>query len=121
MLTQVDADRHSLTMMEGICGHRTDPDKAIEKADGCVYTRSGQKRQRKTTQGWDLLIRWKDGSESWQKLKDMKESHPIDTTEYAKARGITDEPAFAWWVPYTLRKRDVILSAVKSRIRKTTH
>jgi hypothetical protein len=26
-----------------------------------------------------------------------------------------------WWVPYTLRKRDVILSAVKSRIRKTTH
>ena len=56
MLTQVDADRHSLTMMEGICGHRTDPDKAIEKADGYVYTRSGQKRQRKTTQGWDLLI-----------------------------------------------------------------
>ena len=70
---------------------------------------------------WDLLIRWKDGSESWQKLKDMKESHPIDTAEYAKARGIADEPAFAWWVPYTLRKRDVIMSAVKSRIRKTTH
>lgn len=121
MLTQVDADGHSLTMMEGIVGHRKHPDKAIEKADGFVYTKSGQKRQRKTTQGWDLLIRWKDGSESWQKLKDMKESHPIDAAEYAKARGIADEPAFAWWIPYTLRKRDVILSAVKSRIRKTTH
>ena len=32
--------------------------------------------------------------------------------------GISDEPAFEWWVPYTLRKRDFILAAVKSRIRK---
>ena len=41
--------------------------------------------------------------------------------EYAKLRGISDEAAFAWWVPFTLRKRDIILSTVKSRIRKTTH
>ena len=51
----------------------------------------------------------------------MKESHPIKVAEFAKARGIANEPAFEWWVPYTLRKRDVILAAVKSRIRKTTH
>jgi hypothetical protein len=51
----------------------------------------------------------------------MKESHPVEVAEFAKARGIDGEPAFVWWVPYTLRKRDVILSAVKSRIRKTTH
>lgn len=54
-------------------------------------------------------------------MKDMKESHPVETAEFAKARGISDEPAFAWWVPYTLRKRDVILSAVKSHVRRTTH
>ena len=51
----------------------------------------------------------------------MKESNPVEVAEFAKARGIDDEPAFAWWVPYTLRKRDVILSAVKSRVRKMTH
>ena len=51
----------------------------------------------------------------------MKESHPVDLAEYTRARGISDEAAFAWWVPYTLRKRDIILSAVKHRIRKTTH
>ena len=66
-------------------------------------------------------MQWKDGSESWVPLKDLKESHPVDLAEYAKARGISDEPAFAWWVPYTMRKRDIILSAVKSRLRKTTH
>jgi hypothetical protein len=42
-------------------------------------------------------------------------------SEFSKARGIADDPAFIWWVPYTLRKRDIILSAVRSRIRKTTH
>ena len=45
----------------------------------------------------------------------------METAEYARARGISNEPAFAWWVPYTLRKREIILAAVKNRIRKTTH
>jgi hypothetical protein len=47
--------------------------------------------------------------------------NPIEVAEYARARGIDNEPAFVWWVPYTLRKRDIILSSVKARIRKTTH
>ena len=84
-------------------------------------TRRGHKRLRKSTVGWKLLVKWKDETESWVHLKDMKESHPVEVAEFARARGIADEPAFCWWVPYTLRKRDVILSAVKSRIRKTTH
>ncbi len=40
---------------------------------------------------------------------------------YVIARGIQDEPAFAWWVPYVMRKRDIIVSMVKSRVRRTTH
>jgi hypothetical protein len=66
-----------------------------------------------------VLVKWVDTSESRIPLKDMKESHPVETAEFAKARGIADEPAFAWWVPYTLRKRDVILSKLKARIQKT--
>jgi len=54
-------------------------------------------------------------------LKDTKELHPVETAEFAKAQDIADEPTFPWWVPYTLQKRDVILSKVKARIRKTTH
>jgi hypothetical protein len=68
-----------------------------------------------------VLVKWADKSESWIPLKNMKESHLVETAEFAKARGIADEAAFAWWVPYTLRKRDVILSKLKARIHKTTH
>ena len=121
MLSQVDDDGFTLTMMDGIIDHKVDTATAIPKSDKCIVTRRGQKKLRKTTIGWKLLIKWKDESESWVHLKDLKESHPVETAEYAKSRDISDEPAFAWWVPHTLRKRDIILSAVKSRIRKTTH
>ena len=76
---------------------------------------------RKTTKAWKLLITWKDQSKTWIPLKDLKESNPVEVAEFAKARFIEDEPAFCWWVPYVLRKRDYIISAVKSRFRKTTH
>ena len=45
----------------------------------------------------------------------------VETAEYARARGISNEPAIARWVPYTLREREVILAAVKNQIRRTTH
>eukprot|EP00957_Ditylum_brightwellii_P140930 10735202-Ditylum_brightwellii.AAC.1 len=51
----------------------------------------------------------------------MKESHPIEVVESAKARGIHDKPAFTWWIPCVLRKRGIILSKLKAQIRKTTN
>ena len=41
--------------------------------------------------------------------------------EFATSRGLDDEPAFAWWVPYALRKRDAIVSALKTRVRQSKH
>ena len=59
---------------------------------------------------------WKDGSKTWVSLKYMKESHPIEITETAKSRGIDKEPASAWWIPYTIQKLDIIISAINTRI-----
>ena len=56
-----------------------------------------------------------------QGVDQSRRHDPVETAEYARARGISNEPAFAWWVPYTLRKREIILTAVKNRIRKMTH
>jgi hypothetical protein len=121
MLSQVDSDGYSITMMERIIDYKKDDTVAVHKNEIHAVTRRGQKRLRKTTQGWKLLIKWANGSESWVALKDMKESHPVQMAEFAKARSIADQPAFAWWVPYTLRKRDIKLSKIKTRIRRTTH
>ncbi len=52
---------------------------------------------------------------SWEKLSDLKESQPIETAEFAVTAGIDHEPAFNWWVPHVLKKRDCIISMVKRR------
>ena len=66
-------------------------------------------------------MQWRDETESWIHLKYLKESHPVEVAAFVIAIGISDEPAFAWWLPYIIRKQDTILSAIKSRICKTTH
>jgi len=58
---------------------------------------------------------------TWEKLKDLKESNPIKIAEYAVANCISNEPAFQWWVPQVLRRRNRIISKVKKRYWRTTH
>ncbi len=120
MIAQCDDDGFSKSLMEGIVDYKKE-ETALSKSEARVVTRRGQPRLRKTTQGWKLLVRWRDGNESWVHLKDLKDSHPVETAEFAVARGIDDEPAFSWWVPMTLRKRNAILGALKTRLRRTTH
>ena len=120
MLTQIDSDGYSLSLMDSIIDHKRDPSQAIPIEDKYIMTKSRQKRLRKTTKGWKLPIKCKDKSKSWINVADMKEAHLVETAEYARARGISNEPAFTWWVPYNLRKREVILTVVKNRIRKMT-
>ena len=108
-------------MMNGTIDHIKYEATSITKSGIYIFTQRGQSKTRKKTCGQSLLIQWKDDTESWVPLKYLKESHSVEAAEYAKSHGISDETAFSWWVPYTLKKLDVILSAVKSRIRKTTH
>ena len=43
-----------------------------------------------------------------EKLKDIKDSYPVQLAEYAVENRVSEEPAFAWWVKFVLRKRDHI-------------
>ena len=102
ILSQVDSDGYAL--FQGIVDYKIDKSVAIPKSKKWLTTPRGLQRLRKSTVGWKLLIQWKDGSETWVPLKDLKESHPVETAEFAKARGIEDEVAFSYWVPHTLKK-----------------
>jgi hypothetical protein len=51
----------------------------------------------------------------------LKEQNPVEVAEYALTHSIDREPAFAWWVPWTLNVRAAIISAVNKRDWKRTH
>ncbi len=89
--------------------------------DKYYHTKTGTRRMRQTTVGSSFLVQWSNGTRQWIDLKLLKELNPVQVGEYVISRGIQDEPAFAWWVPCTMRKRDVIVAAIKSRLKKTSH
>jgi hypothetical protein len=41
--------------------------------------------------------------------------------EYAVAQKLATEPAFSWWVPYTLKKREQIVAAMNKRYLLWSH
>jgi hypothetical protein len=105
--------------MEGIIDHKTD-DHAFEPA--YMYIKHGSnKKVRKTTKGWHLCVEWKDGTTSWERLVELKESNPVEIAEYAAAKSLLDTPAFVWWDPHVLNKRTRIIVDVTKSYHKRTH
>lgn len=120
MFSGVDSEGHHYQLLSEITDHRTNVT-AIHKNNGFIKSRNGTMVPKKTTRGWELLVEWKDGSSEWLPLKDLKVAFPVELAEYAVANQIEDEPAFKWWVPHTLKKRNSIIAKVKSKYWRTTH
>jgi hypothetical protein len=51
-------------MLDSIVDFPKDAAVAVSQTDGWVVTKQGNKKKRKTTQGWNLLVRWNHGSET---------------------------------------------------------
>ena len=120
LYSQIDDEGRRHILLDDIIDHRKS-EHATDKADAYVTMNNGVKRRRETTQGWHMLCQWKDGSTNWIALKDMKHSYPVQVAEYAFANKIDDEPAFAWWVPHVVKKRDRALAKLKSKYWQRTH
>ena len=109
LFAQIDGDGNHQVLMDDIIGHRSN-EHAVKQQDAFIVTKTGTKRRKETTKGWELLIRWKDGGTDWVALKDIKESYPVQVAEYAVLVRISEEPAFAWWAPSVLKKRNRIIA-----------
>lgn len=118
LYSHIDDEGNSHSILKSIIDHQTNKDVAIPKSKGYFTSATGCKRRVVTTKGWKLKVQWLDGTQSWIPLKDIKDANPIEVAEYAIARSIQDEPAFAWWVPHVLRKRNRIIKQVTHRVRK---
>ena len=95
LFAQVDDEGNCHVLMHEIINHRMNGQE-VKQQDAFLTTKMGTKRRRETTKGWELLFEWKDGSTTWVALKDMKESFPVQVSEYAVASRIAMQPAFAW-------------------------
>ena len=118
--SQLDDEGREHLKFKDIIDHRKD-DSALTMENGFIQLKNGHKKCKPTTRGWQVLVEWKDDSTTWMNIKDVKEASPIELAEYAIANQISNEPAFAWWVPYVMKKRDRIIAKVKTKYWRTTH
>ena len=116
----LDQDGRSFVLFEDIIDHRT-AGKDIKEEDAFIHMANGNKRRRETTKGWEVCIQRKDDSSTWNKIKDVKESYPIQLDEYAVQNKISEEPAFAWWTKHVLKKLDQIISKTAIRYQQKSH
>lgn len=114
LFEQMDDYGFKHSILSCITDHQCDTDVAVPKDQG-TFLLNGVQRKRITTKGWKLKVEWRDGTSSWIPLKTLKESNPVETAEYAVAHDLQSFPAFAWWVPYTLKKRDRVIKQVQHR------
>merc|ERR1712197_195011 len=91
LFAQVDEEGNRYVLFDSIINHRK-TSQALKKEDGFIKTKSGGRRKRETTIGWEILVQWKDGSSTWESLKDMKNCYPIQTAEYSQMANISNEP-----------------------------
>ena len=120
MYCKFDSNVHHTLLIKDITDHRKS-EMAVPIDDKFVVSKNGRKSLRKTTKGWYFLCLWKYGSTMWAPLKDLKESNPVDISEYVVGNIISEEDAFALWVPYTLKKCDRIIFKVKACFLKKSH
>ena len=72
--SQYDVNRNEYTLLVAFINHRkSGSDLSVE--DQMIVVKV-QETLRKSTAGWDIYCKWKDGSTSW-KLSNIKELHPI--------------------------------------------
>ena len=106
--SQADEEGHQQVVLGSIVDHKSDGS-AIKSDDQITVVTSGKRCRRsqcESTRGWKLCVQWKDGSTSWEPLSALKESCPLEVAEHAVNNKIASEPAFNWWVPFALRRRD---------------
>ena len=60
------------------------------------FVNNGRTYMRTFTADWQLFCQWKDGSKSWKKSANLKESQPTETAEYAIYQNLQGGAAFNW-------------------------
>ena len=109
-----------MILFRSLLYHKSDMTE-VQRDDTFVKRNSSNSERENTTRGWQLLVEWFDGTMTWEKLSDLKESYPIQVAECASGNRIIDEPAFSWCASYILKNRRAILSKVKTKYWRFTH
>ena len=71
LFVQVDNEGHQSVLLQEIFNHCVNMREVAKEHAFIISSNSGQQRN-ETTHVWEILIQCKDGSKTWESLKDVK-------------------------------------------------
>ena len=116
----MNGEENKHVLFQEIVDHKYDG-KEVKKQNAFSTTRTGTNHRRYTTKGVGVLFQWKDGRTTYETLKDMKNSYPVQMAEYAVHQRIAGRQYFAWWIQHVLEKHNHIIGYLKSKYWIRTH
>ncbi len=97
LFAQVDDEGNRFVLLDAIADHRVNG-KQLTQGENIIKTKSGGKRYKQSTKrlgesstnnqqkGWENLLQWKDGSTTWEALKDVKNAYPVQLAMHIRSR-----------------------------------
>jgi hypothetical protein len=113
---QVDDNGFDEVLFKEVVGHRKNVNALTENVDNLA-----EPPVIRTTKGWDICIKWRDGSTSWHPLVEIKNSFPLHLAEYAMKHSLQDELAFKWWITDALKRKKYMIKAAQTGYARRTH
>ena len=83
MYAMCDKNGNHILLFDAIVYHKKN-DKAMTRKEQKFVDSIGKRQYKRSTKGWEVCVRWKNGSTTWENLSDLKECYPVQTAEYAK-------------------------------------
>ena len=115
MYTQCNSEGNEYLLLDALIDYQRE-NKAISLSDQEITVWDSSVNT-KTSAGWQISCQWKDNSTSSEKLSELKESHPVQTAEFAVVQRIDHEQVFNWWDKHVLKKVIIIASIRKQQTR----
>ena len=86
MYASCDANGNKYILFDSFINYKNNL-KAVTNGNQQIV-HNGRNSLCRSTVGWHLFVKWKDGSTSWQSLKDLKQAYPVAVAEYTVMRHI---------------------------------
>ena len=87
MYAMCDENGDHILLFDAIVEHHKN-DKGMTRAEQKFVDSRGKQQYKRSRKGWEVCVRLKNGSTTWENLSDFKDCYPMQTAEYAATNDI---------------------------------
>ena len=86
-----------------------------------IYSDYGLNSNTQDTKGWEIYLLWTNSTTTWNKLKNVQDSYPIEIAILIARNKLSELPVFVCWYNNVGRKVSSVLPRGKGKYKSQSH